>query len=159
MKNLIFLSLLTLASCSSSETSETTTAPEPDTLFSFYEEEPNDIEEMANVIYPEGRTQYEVVGTLPYADEDYVIHVLPDKDGHVIHLTFDAGHTLSYTALVTIQTSTDTGERQVLWSAAVDGTEQALIEIPEGTNFWQMRVERGALFVDEYSWRAEVEVF
>ena len=159
MKNLILIPFLALVGCADNDNTTVTEPDVPDTLVSFSEEELNDIPEMSNILETEALTQYEVLGDLTYGDEDHIIHVLPSKDGHFIHLTFEVGHVLSYRALVTIQTTTHTGDRQVLWTAAVDGTQEAMIEIPEGSNFWQMVVERPTLYVDTYSWRAEVEVF
>ena len=159
MKNLILIPFLALVGCADNDNTVTDPGPEPDTLVSLSEEEPNDIPEMSNILETEELTRYEVLGELTYGDEDYLIHLLPSKDGHIIHLTFEVGHVLSYSALVTIQTTTHTGDRQVLWSAAVEGTQEVMIEIPEGSNFFQMVVERPTLYVDTYSWRAEVEVF
>ena len=160
MKNLILIPLLALVGCANNEATETFVDIEPDgpdPIFSFREEEFNDTRLMSNVIQPGNRREYQVLGKLFYGDVDYITSVLPSIGGHAVLVTLEIPERFGVFASIT--TKTIFGGEEVLWAGRVEDLSSVLVEVPENASFWTLRIAGSSLYVDDYIWRAEIEVY
>ena len=158
MKNLILIPFLALVGCANNETTETFVEPDgPDSIFSFREEEFNDTRLTANVIDPGNRMEYQVIGELSYGDADFITNLLPSIGGHAVHLTLDI--TPNYGSFASVTTKTIFGGEEVLWTGLAEDITEIMVEIPENASFWTFRLIPSSLYVKEFIWRAEIEVY
>ena len=158
MKKLILIPFLALVGCANNETSETFVEPDgPDPLFSFREEEFNDTRLMSNIIHPGNRMEYQVIGQLHFGDIDYITSILPSIGGHTVNVTLDIPY--EFGVYARIETKTIFGGEQLLWTGLAEDITEVMVEIPENASFWTLGLTGSSLYVKDYIWRAEIEVY